>query len=78
MLLIDLQWRGTEGLKLARLARSLPHRKGMPIILVAESQASDQLAQLARRSDVTQFVEKTPDMSSISEAIQQSIGNSKQ
>jgi CheY-like chemotaxis protein len=78
LLLIDLEWRGRNGLKLARLARSLPHRKGMPIILVAESEADDQLAQLARRSGVTQCVAKTPDMNSFSEAIRQSIENSKQ
>ncbi len=35
LLLIDLDWRGKDGLKLARLAHSLRHRKRMPKILVS-------------------------------------------
>jgi CheY-like chemotaxis protein len=76
LLLIDLEWQGGKGLKLARLVRSLEHRKEMPILLAAESEVDEQLAQLARQSGVTQFVTKTP--AAISEAIRQSIGKSRQ
>ena len=35
LLLIDYEWRGKDGIRLARLARFQPHRKRMPRILVA-------------------------------------------
>jgi CheY-like chemotaxis protein len=76
LMLIDLEWRGRSGLKMAQLVRSLPARKEMPIILVTESEVDYQLAHLARRSGVTQCVAKTPDMNSISEAIRQMVGSS--
>jgi PleD family two-component response regulator len=72
VLLIDLEWRGTEGLKLARLTRSLSHRKRMPIILVA-TELSDPLAEVARRAGVNECVTKTPDMGAVSETIRQMI-----
>jgi DNA-binding response OmpR family regulator len=40
LLVIDLEWPGAEGLKLARLAHSQGHRKRMPIILVASTESS--------------------------------------
>jgi|SRR5882762_4515623 len=72
LLLIDLEWRGKEGLKLAQLTRSLQHRKRMPIILVA-TQLSDRLAEVARGAGVNECVTKTPDMGAVSEAIRQMI-----
>jgi len=72
LLLIDLEWRGKEGLKLAQLTRSLQHRKRMPIILVA-TELSDRLAEVARRAGVNECVTKTPDMGAVSEAIRQMI-----
>lgn len=72
LLLIDLEWQGREGLKLARLTRSLSHRKRMPIILVA-TELSDQLSEVARRAGVNECVTKTPDMGAVSETIQQMI-----
>ncbi|MDQ1639445.1 MAG: two-component system, chemotaxis family, chemotaxis protein CheY [Pyrinomonadaceae bacterium] len=73
LLLIDLEWRGREGLELAQLARSLPHRKEMPIMLVTKSEVDDELANLARRSGVTHWVAKTRDMRSLCEAIPQMV-----
>ena len=69
LLLIDLEWRGKEGLKLARLAHSLPHRKRMPIILVAATELSSKLQTLAGRAGVNECVTKTPDMAAVIEAI---------
>lgn len=75
LLLIDLEWRGREGLKLARLAHSLRHRKHMPIILVAATESNNELQALARRAGVTDWVVKTPDMGAVSEAIRQLISH---
>lgn len=72
LLLIDLAWQGTEGLKLARLARSLRHRKGMPIILVV-NKLSSPLKALARKAGVNECRTKTGDMGAVSEAIRQMI-----
>jgi len=71
LLLIDLEWQGTEGLKLARLAHSLRHRKRMPIILVATTELSSRLKALAHKDGVNECVTKSPDMSALSEAIRQ-------
>jgi DNA-binding response OmpR family regulator len=69
LLLIDLEWRRNEGLKLARLARSLRHRKRMPIILVTTRKLSSHMKTLARKAAVNKCVTKTPDMGALSEAI---------
>ncbi|HEV7474819.1 MAG TPA: hypothetical protein VGN90_12270 [Pyrinomonadaceae bacterium] len=70
LLLLDLEWQGAEGLKMAELARSLRHRKRMPIILVAASGLNSQLQTLADAAGVKQCVTKTP-VKAISEAIRQ-------
>lgn len=69
LLLIDLEWQETEGLKLARLAHSLEHRKRMPIMLVTATGSSRQLKTLSRRAGVNECVTKTPDMRAVIEAI---------
>src|SRR6267142_154213 len=38
LLLFEFELRGTTGLELTRLARSLPHREKLPIIIVAEGE----------------------------------------
>ncbi len=73
LLLIDLEWRGKEGLKLARLARSLWHRKRMPIILVTARKLSSATKTSARRAGVNESLTKTPDIGAVSEAIRQVI-----
>ena len=73
LLLIDLEWRGREGLKLARLTHSLRHRKRMPIILVAATELSTRLKLLARKAGVNKCLMKTPDMGAVSETIRQMI-----
>src|SRR6266545_4884759 len=67
LLLIDLDWRGREVLKFARLANSLRHRKRMPVILVAASKLRSDLKSLVNKAGVKMFVTKTPDMGAVSE-----------
>ena len=74
LMLIDFDWRGMEVLKLTRLARSLGHRKQMPIILVAATGLSSGRKALARKSGVKECVTKTGDMGAVSDAIVRLIG----
>ncbi len=69
LLLLDLEWRGKEGLKLVRLARSLRHRKRMPKILVATAGLRGQMAALARRSGVIEWVTKSRDMGALGDVV---------
>jgi len=69
LLLIDFEWRGREGLKLASLARLLKHRKRMPTVLVAATELSRRLKALARNAGVNEVVAKTPDMGAVIETI---------
>jgi DNA-binding response OmpR family regulator len=73
LLLIDLEWRRNEGLKLARLARSLRHRKRMPIILVTARKLSSATKASARKAGVNESLTKTPDLGAVSEAIRHLI-----
>ena len=76
LMLIDFEWRGMEVLKLARLARSLGHRKQMPIILVGATELSSDRKALARKAGVKECVTKTPDMEAVSDAIRHLIERS--
>jgi DNA-binding response OmpR family regulator len=71
-MLLDLEWRGTEGLNLARLAHSLRHRKRMPIIAIA-TQLNNDVPTLARKAGVKEYVTKTANMGNVSEAIRKII-----
>ena len=72
LMLIDLDWRGREGLELVRLARSLSFRKRMPIVLVA-GELNGALRTAARRAGVNKSVTKTADMNKLSQTIRQLI-----
>jgi DNA-binding response OmpR family regulator len=69
LMLIDFDWRGKEGLELARLAHSLAHRKDMPIVMVAATRVNSAVKTLARKSGVKKCVTKTPDLGAVSDAI---------
>jgi response regulator RpfG family c-di-GMP phosphodiesterase len=71
-LLIDFEWQGTEGLKLAPLVHSLRHRKRMPIMLVAAGGLNSQLKKLASEAGVKKCVKKTP-VDAVGEAIRQLV-----
>ena len=73
LLIIDLEWRGNEGLKLAGLVRSLRHRKQMPIVVVAATAFSNRLRAVARKAGVNQCVTKTPDIDALIESIRQMV-----
>jgi DNA-binding response OmpR family regulator len=75
LLLVDLQWRDGEGLKLARLAHSKPCRKQMPIAVLAASELSDEMRTRSRRAGVTDWIMKTPDMAEVAEAIKRVMSN---
>ena len=62
LLLIDFEWRETEGLKLARRARSVRHRKRMPIVLLVSMEPSNDTRMLARKAGVTEWVLTTEDI----------------
>ena len=74
LLLIDFDWQETEGLKLARRARSIRHRKRMPIVLVAAKEPSSDTTMMARQAAVTEWIAKTPDMGTIIETIRRITG----
>jgi len=63
LLLFELELRGTTGLELASLARSLPHREHLPILIVAGEEITDQLEELARRAGANECLTKTGDIS---------------
>ncbi len=77
LLLIDLEWRGSEGVKIAELARSLPHRKRMPIILLAATKSTthpETLVHLAQtkkvsKAGVVEIVTRTKDMVSLATVV---------
>ena len=73
LMLIDFDWRGKEGLELARLAQSLAHREDMPIVAVAGRRVNSAVKTLARKGGVKKCVTKSPDLGKLSEAIRQLI-----
>ncbi len=72
-LLIDYEWRASEGLELAELAQSLAHRKQMPIIVVAAAPLTSELQKAARKAGVKKIVRKSPDMAEVSDAIRKLV-----
>ena len=69
LLLIDFEWRETEGLKLARRARSIRHRKRMSIVFVTSTEPGSDTKMLAQKAGVNECVAKTLDMGAVIETI---------
>ena len=65
LMLIDHDWRGNEGLKLARLSRSQPHRKQMPIVLLSAASLDAQTEGLAKKAGVVECALKTAELSAL-------------
>ena len=65
LLVIDFDWREAEGLKLARRARSIRHRKRMPIVLVAATEPGSETRMMARQAGVTELILKTEDVGNV-------------
>ncbi|HUS11248.1 MAG TPA: response regulator [Pyrinomonadaceae bacterium] len=72
LMLIDLGWRGREGLELARIAQSLGHRKEMPIMMVA-AKLNSSMKTLARKAGVKRWLVKTSDVGTVGEAMRQLV-----
>ena len=73
LLLIDFEWRGKDGIKLARLARSQRHRKRMPRILAASIKLGSEMETFARNAGVKECVMKTPDAAGVIEVIRRLV-----
>ena len=73
LLLIDFEWRGKDGIKLARLARSQRHRKRMPRTLVASIKLGSELETFARNAGVKECVMKTPDAAGVVQVIRRMV-----
>ena len=76
LLLFEADLHGTSGLELASLARSLPHREQLPIIIVAEDEVTDQLEELARRAGASECLTKTGDISVAAASVQRRLRTS--
>ena len=74
LLLIDLEWRGTEGLKLAQLAHSLRHRKQMATLLVAATKLDRHLELVAHEAGIAECMIKTRDMSGVTKVMKRWLG----
>lgn len=64
LLLVDQEVPGASGVEIARRARSLPHRRGLPILMFS---AADCEAE-ARRAGVDAFLRKPEDFRRVAEA----------
>lgn len=73
LLLIDFEWRGKDGIKLARLARSQRHRRRMPKILLASIKLSSELETFARNAGVKECVMKSPEATDVIEVIRRMV-----
>ena len=62
LLLIDFDWREEEGLKLARRARAIRHRKRMPIVLVAAKEPGSETRMLLSGVSVNEWILKSDDV----------------
>ncbi|MDX6404019.1 MAG: hypothetical protein QOH70_1474 [Blastocatellia bacterium] len=76
LLLFELELRGPTGLELASLARSLPHREQLPIIILAEDEVTDHLEELARRAGASEYLTKTGDISVAAASVQRHLRTS--
>ena len=68
--LFDFDLLGATGVELVRLARSLPHRQHIPIIIVAAEEVIDDLGELARSTGADDCLTKSEDASIALETIQ--------
>jgi DNA-binding response OmpR family regulator len=65
LVLVDFEWRETEGLRLARQARSIRHRRRMPIVSVAATEPNREKRMLARQAGVSEWMLKTGDIGEV-------------
>ena len=65
LMLIDHDWRGTEGLKLAQLAHAQRHRKKMPIMLLSAAKLDQETEALAQKAGIAECALKSSDMGAL-------------
>jgi two-component system chemotaxis response regulator CheY len=65
LLLLDNNLPNVSGLELVRYARTLPHRRGTPIIMFSASECSRE----ARRAGANEFLRKPQDTGKIVETV---------
>lgn len=73
LLLLDNQLPGATGLELARRARSLAHRRGVPIVLLSASDC----AREALRAGADAFLRKPQDVGALAETIKRLLAVSR-
>jgi len=69
LLLFDLELHGSTGLKLARLAQSLPHRRRTPKVIATSNEITGSLEELARKAGVNECLTKREDAGGLSQTI---------
>ncbi len=69
LLLFDLELHGSTGLKLARLAQSLPHRRRTPKVIATSNEITGSLEELARKAGVNECLTQTEDADELSRTI---------
>ena len=58
LLVFDLELRGKSVIELTRLARSMPHRAHLPIVIVMTNEIVGDLGKVGRQSGVGEWVSK--------------------
>ena len=64
-LLIDWEWRGREGLELARLVHTLKHRSDLTPMLVAATKLTRYMEAVAHKAGIRECSIKTKDMAEV-------------
>ena len=64
-LLIDWEWRGREGLELARLVHTLKYRSDLTTILVAATKLTRYKEAVAHKAGIRECLIKTKDMAEV-------------
>jgi DNA-binding response OmpR family regulator len=73
LLVIDWQWRGREGLELARLVQALKHRADMSVIMVSANELNRELKTAARKVGIRHCLSKRQDLAELVHAIGKAV-----
>jgi CheY-like chemotaxis protein len=76
LLLFELEFRGSTGLELAQLARSLSHRAHLPIVVVTVSETTSEIEELGRKSGAAEWVSKK-DLAAVTHTVARLLGLSR-
>jgi DNA-binding response OmpR family regulator len=73
LLLFELEFGESRALKLAQLARSLSHRKHLPIVIVTGDKTSSEIEGLAGKSGTDEWVSKK-DLALVTDTVARLLG----